>query len=218
MAVFFAGGKGAMFDFPNNASIQSLVKTYYQENKVIGAVCHGPAALVNVTLDNGNPLLAQKNISGFTNDEELLLIPEAESIFPFLLQDKIKAQGARFNEGPMYLEQVSHDNNLITGQNPWSTWEMAERMIVQLGFRPKHREITDEENAIRVLSVYKTDGKQKAKEVIAHLLLEEKQPFNRVLLAKHGILAAMQGEMGKFFNLIGLVSYAKKMEGQTTNI
>ena len=217
-AVFFAGGKGAMFDFPNNASIQSLVKTYYQENKVIGAVCHGPAALVNVTLDNGNPLLAQKNISGFTNEEELLLIPDAESIFPFLLQDKIKAQGALFNEGPMYLERISHDKNLITGQNPWSTWQMAERMILQMGYEPKHREITDEENAIRVLSVYKTEGKQNAKEIITQLLLEEKQPFNRVLLAKHGILAAMQGEMGKFFNLISLVSYAKKLEAKNVNI
>ena len=29
-AVFFAGGKGAMFDFPNNKAIQSIIKNYYQ--------------------------------------------------------------------------------------------------------------------------------------------------------------------------------------------
>ena len=41
----------------------------------IGAVCHGPAALVNVTLDNGRPLIENKSVSSFTNKEELLLGP-----------------------------------------------------------------------------------------------------------------------------------------------
>ena len=103
-AVYFVGGKGTMFDFPDNKSIQSIVKEYYQKNKVIGAVCHGPSALVNVTLDNGTSLLENKQISGFTNEEELLLIPDAATIFPFLLQDKITAQGASFNQGEMYLD------------------------------------------------------------------------------------------------------------------
>ena len=94
-AVFFVGGKGAMFDFPNNKSIQAIVRNYYQSGKVVGAVCHGPAALVNVTLDNGRPLLENKKVSGFTNNEELLLIPEAKTIFPFLLQDKLTSQGAQ---------------------------------------------------------------------------------------------------------------------------
>ena len=213
-AVFFAGGKGAMWDFPNNTAIQSLVKDYYQCNKVVGAVCHGPSALVNVTLDNGRPLLADKNVSSFTNDEELLLIAEAKTLFPFLLQDKIVEQGAKFQEGPMYLEQISHDNNLITGQNPWSTWRMAERMIAQLGYRPKHREWTDEENAVQVLSVYQKSGKAKAKELIETLLVQEQKPVNRVLIAKHGILAAMQGKVGQFFNMIGMVSYIKKLEAE----
>ena len=98
-AVFFVGGKGAMFDFPNNKAIQEIVKNHYQSGKVIGAVCHGPAALVNVTLDNGTHLLDNKKVSGFTNEEELLLIPDAKSIFPFLLQDKLTSRGAKFNEG-----------------------------------------------------------------------------------------------------------------------
>ena len=69
-AVYFVGGKGAMFDFPNNKKIQSIVQSYYENNKVIGAVCHGPAALVNVTLSDGTLLVANKIISSFTNDEE----------------------------------------------------------------------------------------------------------------------------------------------------
>jgi putative intracellular protease/amidase len=209
-AVYFAGGKGAMFDFPDNKAIQSIISNYYQSNKVVGAVCHGPAALVNVTLDNGRPLLENKKVSGFTNEEELLLISDAKSIFPFLLQDKLLAQGANFNEGIMYLENISHDKNLITGQNPWSTWVLAETMIKQLGYKPKYREITDEENAIKILAIYETQGSQKAKELIHRMQVKEKKPVNRVLIATHSIVAAMKGDVGRFFEIIGLVSYAKK--------
>ncbi len=208
-AVFFVGGKGAMFDFPENKHIQSIVRDYYQSGKVIGAVCHGPAALVNVTLDNGRSLLENKQVSSFTNKEELLLIPDAESIFPFLLQDKLMAQGAKFNEGAMYLETMSHDGNLVTGQNPWSTWILAETMIEQLGYIPKPREITGEENAGKILLVYEKQGSEKAKALIDKLLIEEKKPVDRILLASHSVIAVMKGEIGRFFGILGLVSYAK---------
>lgn len=209
-AIFFVGGKGAMFDFPENKSIQEIVKKYYQSGKVVGAVCHGPAALVNVTLDNGNHLLKNRTVSSFTNEEELLLIPDAETIFPFLLQDKLVSQGAKFNEGGMYLETISHDNNLVTGQNPWSTWKLAETMIQQLGYTPKYREITGQENAGKVLLVYDKEGSGKAKELIDKLLIQEKKPMDRLLLASHSVVAVMQGKIGRSFSLIGLVSYAKR--------
>lgn len=211
-AVFFVGGKGAMFDFPENESIQTLVQDYYESGKVIGAVCHGPAALVNVTLADGRSLLENKLVSSFTNAEELLLIPDADAVFPFLLQDKLIAQGAQFNEGTMYLEQVSHDRNLITGQNPWSVWPVAEAMVSELGYRPKFRESTDEENAVRVLMTYHAFGATKTKEFITDMLQVQRIPINRVLVAKHGIIAAMQGDVGGFLDLIGLVSFLKEKE------
>jgi len=217
-ALFFVGGKGAMFDFPDNKAIQALVKNHYQNDKVIGAVCHGPSALVNVTLDNGRSLLENKKVSGFTNKEELLLISDAKSIFPFLLQDKITKQGAIFNEGSMYLKKVSHDQNLITGQNPWSTWSLAETMIKQLGYVPKFREVTDEENAVTILSIYKAGDKTKAKKMIEQMIIKEEKPLNRVLIAKHGIVAAMKGEIGSFMDLITLVSFAKKCEENKNKI
>jgi len=208
-AIFFAGGKGAMFDFPNNKSIQSIVRDYYQTDKVVGAVCHGPAALVNVTLDSGRSMLENKTVSGFTNNEELLLIPEAASIFPFLLQDKLEAQGAKFNEGGMYLENISHDDNLITGQNPWSTWSLAETMISQLGYKPKYREITAEENAVKILMVYESYGSKKAKEGLDKMITVDHKPIARELIAMHSIVAVMDGKVGRFFDIVGLTSYAK---------
>ena len=203
-AVFFAGGKGAMFDFPDNKAIQAIVQNYYETNKVVGAVCHGPAALVNVQLNNGRPLLENKSVSGFTNEEELLLISDAASIFPFLLQDKMIAQGARFNEGTMYLDQISHDKNLVTGQNPWSTWTMAETMIKQMGYTPKYREITDEENAGKVLALYETEGLQKAKVLLKKMVVDEQKPVKRVLIATHSIVGVMKGEPGRFYDMLSL--------------
>lgn len=211
-AVFFVGGKGAMFDFPENKDIQAIVRKYYQSNKVIGAVCHGPAALVNVRLDNGRSLLEDKMVSGFTNEEELLLIPDAASIFPFLLQDKLIAQGAQFSQGIMYLDKISHDKNLVTGQNPWSVWSVAETVIKQLGHAPKFRAITAEENAVDILLAYHQNGSQKARELIEKKLNYRKKSIDRLLIAKHSIIAAMKGEVSEFFNIVGLVSFVKKME------
>ncbi len=206
-AVYFVGGKGAMFDFPENEHIQSIIREYYESGKVVGAVCHGPAALVNVKLNNGQSLLSNKTISSFTNEEELLLIPDAEDIFPFLLQDQLKANGAEFNEGAMYLNNVSVDGNLVTGQNPWSTWSLAESIIQQLGYKPKKREISAEENSVQILIKYAENGYDDAKNMINHYANKGK-PIDRELLAVHSLLAMYQLKIGKAVNLIRLLKYS----------
>lgn len=210
-AIYFVGGKGAMFDFPQNEHIQSIVGEYYERGKVIGAVCHGPAALVNVTLSDRSHLLKGKAVSSFTNHEELFLIKNAQSIFPFLLQDKLVENGAVFKEGPMYLENVSQDGNLVTGQNPWSTWAMAEAMVKQLGYEPKERTKSGEENAVMVLSVFEDHGYGQAKAVLTNLRTVEQVSLNRELIAIHSIVAAMQWDFIKAIKIIGLLSHAKSI-------
>jgi putative intracellular protease/amidase len=207
-AVYFVGGKGAMWDFPENSHIQSIVRNLHERGKVIGAVCHGPAALVNVKLEDGTSLLANKSVSSFTNEEELLLISDARDIFPFLLQDKLLESGAKFNEGELYLNKVSKSENLVTGQNPWSTWAVAEGVIEQLGYNPKAREITAEENSVQVLEVYENEGFDKAKTLISLYCAEQITPVDRELLAVHSLLAAYQLDLGKFVNLIRLLKYS----------
>ena len=207
-AVYFVGGKGAMFDFPDNDSIQALIKNHYQANKVVGAVCHGPAALVNVMLDSGEPLLANKKVSGFSNEEELFLISKAREIFPFLLEDRLAAQGARVEIGPIYLEQVSHDGNLVTGQNPWSVWLVAETMIKQLGYAPRARPQTTEERSVAILLTYENSGYQRAKAQVSALSLAEGPSFSYMLVAVHALVAAMQWDLMKAFDLMSLVASA----------
>lgn len=210
-AVYFVGGKGAMYDFPDNPDIQSIVRTYFESGKVVGAVCHGPAALVNVRLSNGNYLINGKSLSSFTNNEELFLIPEAKSIFPFLLEDQLVKNGAEFIEGSMYLENVVVQQNIVTGQNPWSTWKLAESMIRQMGYEPKKRRISGEENAIKVLGKYQEHGFESAKALISEMV-EGEQDMNRTLIAMHGIVSGMQWDIMNTIQLIRLLKYAKNMQ------
>jgi putative intracellular protease/amidase len=208
-AVYFVGGKGAMFDFPQNAKIKSIVSDYYQSNKVVGAVCHGPAALVNVTLDDGTPLLANKTVTSFTNEEELFLIPNAKNIFPFLLQTKLEEKGAKFDNGPLYLEKVVIDGQLVTGQNPWSVWKLAEAMIQQLGYQPVSRKITSEENTISILSTLDSHGYTQAKAQIKSMQSSQKDSVDRVLLAVHSAVSIMEIDVVKFYNLVSLLAVAE---------
>ena len=206
-ALYFVGGKGTMFDFPNDPDVQRITKAMYQSNKVVSAVCHGPAALVNVQLDNGEYLLANKTVSAFTNEEELFLIPEAKDIFPFLLEDKLVEQGAKFNGGKRYLEQVSQDGKLITGQNPWSVWTMAEMVVEELGYEPKPRIKTPEENSIQLLLTYESFGKEAAMKT----LVQQPESYQRILIVMHSIVSFMEFKLGKGIDLLMLARELKQL-------
>jgi len=206
-AVYFVGGKGSMYDFPDNPDVQRITKTLYQQGKVVSAVCHGPAALVNVKLDDGSWLVENKAVSGFTNVEELTLIPDAKEIFPFLLQNKLTNRGANYQEGMPYLEQVSHDGKLITGQNPWSVWKMAELVVTELGYEPKPRERTREEYAVDLLKIYEQHGLDKARS----LLEQNPKSYQELFIIMHSLVAFMQLELGKGIDLIRLANAQKNM-------
>ncbi|KXI28638.1 type 1 glutamine amidotransferase domain-containing protein [Paraglaciecola hydrolytica] len=208
-AVYFVGGKGAMFDFPDNQAIQQLVQNYAEQGKVIGAVCHGPAALVNVSLSNGAPMLQGREVVSFTNAEELFLIPEAATIFPFLLESKLQQQGARFSGGPNYLEQVVVDNKLVTGQNPWSVWLLAESMIQALGYEPVLRQLDRQEHSVKLLQIYHDYGFEMAATELNLMLNSAKQYPDRNLILMHGIVGVMQGDFGKAIDLVRLAHRVK---------
>lgn len=204
-AVYFVGGKGAMFDFPENQAISNLAASFAVQNKVIAAVCHGPAALVNVKAENGEWLVANKKISAFTNSEELLLIPNAEIIFPFLLQTKLQDRGADFIAGSDYLEQVSISEKLITGQNPWSVWRVAEETVRLLGYEPLVRTITPEENSAALLKTYSKDGLGVAEKTVKN---NEHKYYGRLILM-HAFVAFMKWEPLNGFKLMILADSLK---------
>lgn len=195
-AVYFVGGKGTMFDFPDDPAIHAIVRTIYQSGGVVGAVCHGPAALLHVVRDDGTPLLRDRRITGFTNAEELFLIKDARAVFPFLLQDGLGQAGARFIEGPMYLDNTVVDGRIVTGQNPWSTWSVAEAMVSALGHIPVARSRSSEELAVQLLTTYSRDGMDAALQ-----LRQQLQGADKRLLLMHALVAAMQGRVGDAYRL-----------------
>jgi putative intracellular protease/amidase len=129
-AIFYAGGHGTMWDFPNDQALANLGRDIYENNGVVGAVCHGPAALVNLKLSNGDYLVSGKRVSAFTNDEEHSV--GLAEVVPFLLADELTKRGAIHIPAANWAEQVVVDGRLVTGQNPASAKGVAEQMLQAL--------------------------------------------------------------------------------------
>jgi putative intracellular protease/amidase len=125
-AIFIPGGLAPMVDMPEHPLLKKVVKETYERKAVVGAVCHGPVSLLNVKLSNGTLLLAGKNISSFTNDEEENY---AKADVPFELETALTKQGAIFHKTAPWQAYNIADGNLVTGQNPASAKGVAEKMI-----------------------------------------------------------------------------------------
>ncbi len=117
-AIFFAGGHGAMWDFPTSPDVVRATRAIFEAGGVVGAVCHGPAALVNVTLSDGAYLVSGKNVSAFTDDEERAV--QLDKVVPFLLATTLAQRGATHQPAPNWTAKVVVDGRLVTGQNPQS--------------------------------------------------------------------------------------------------
>lgn len=125
-AIFFAGGHGAMWDFPDSPAVQLVTRKIYEQGGVVAAVCHGPAALVNVTLSNGDHLVKGKQVSAFTDDEERAV--QLADAVPFLLASKLAEHGALHQAAPNWTAKVVVDGRLVTGQNPQSATGVGEKL------------------------------------------------------------------------------------------
>jgi len=132
-AILFAGGHGAMWDFPDAQAFSEAARTIYEVGGVVAAVCHGPAGLVNVRLSNGRYLVADKAVSAFTNEEERAV--KLDKVVPFLLETRLVERGAHFEGAAMWQEKVVVSERLVTGQNPASAAGVAKAMVGLLDAR-----------------------------------------------------------------------------------
>jgi len=138
-AVYVVGGKGAMFDLPGHRPLQRLIAEAWENDAVVAAVCHGPAALVDVRLGDGSALVAGRRMTGFTNAEEALFGKKWAAQFPWLLEDALRERGAQWVEAPLMMPRLAVDGRLMTGQNPYSTTAVAEAIVRGLGREPVAR-------------------------------------------------------------------------------
>lgn len=129
-AIFFAGGHGTMWDFADNAELAKITTDIYENGGIVSAVCHGPAGLVNVKLNNGKYLVDGKKINAFTNEEEKAV--KLEEVVPFLLESKLIERGAKFEKSGLWQPHVTIDQRVITGQNPQSAKGVGEAILEEL--------------------------------------------------------------------------------------
>ena len=132
-AIFYAGGHGVMWDFPDNDELAQIATTIYERKGVVAAVCHGPAGLVNVTLSDGSYLVAGKTVSTFTNEEEAAV--ELTDVVPFLLETRLRDRGAEITKAPNFEPHVVVSGRVVTGQNPASATPVAEAVVEVLSQR-----------------------------------------------------------------------------------
>jgi len=130
-AVFYPGGHGPLWDLAELRTSIDLIEAFVAAGKPTGFVCHAPGVLRHVTAADGSPLVRGRHVTGFSDSEEAAV--GLTKVVPFLLEDVLAAQGARYEKGPDWAPHVVTDGELITGQNPASSQAAASALLARLG-------------------------------------------------------------------------------------
>lgn len=126
-AIYYTGGHGVLWDFPNNVELQKISESIYRNNGYITAVCHGVVGLLNIKDENGEFLIKNKKVTGFTNTEEIL--SRKNKKVPFSTEDEMKKRGAIYSKKRFFKPYAVEDSRIVTGQNPWSPREVAKILV-----------------------------------------------------------------------------------------
>lgn len=126
-AIFYPGGFGLLSDLAVNKDFATIAAKHYENGGVVASVCHGPAALLPITLSNGEKLLASKSVTGFTREEEIDF--GTINDIPFLLEESLARSAARFSKVQPWQELVIVDERVITGQNPTSAHVVGQKLV-----------------------------------------------------------------------------------------
>lgn len=120
-----------MFDLAVFPQSQELIKQFYEKDKIISAVCHGPAALANVKLVDGTYLVNGQEVTAFSNAEEDLV--QLSSVMPFMLETQLQKNGAKFiKANDPWGAKVVRSGRLLTGQNPSSAAPLGEAVLTAI--------------------------------------------------------------------------------------
>lgn len=130
-AIYYTGGHGTMWDFPDNKALQHISEQIYRQGGIVSAVCHGVGGLLPLQDEHGKPLISGRTVTGFANIEETL--SGIKSQVPFSLQNSLTQRVAKYKRAFLpFSSYVVVDGSIITGQNPQSSKEIAEAVIKRL--------------------------------------------------------------------------------------
>ena len=125
--LFIPGGHGPMWDLSQDKDMKKIVEDFYNMKKIISAVCHGRAGLLQAVVKNGDSILKNKRVTAFTNSEEQIV--KLDKTVPFSLEDRLKELGGNFEKTDNFKPFVISDGQIITGQNPASAIVAARRVV-----------------------------------------------------------------------------------------
>lgn len=126
-AVFYPGGHGPLWDLAEDSDSVRLIESTLYAGKPVALVCHAPGVLRQVKQADGRPLVAGKQVTGFSNTEEAAV--GLTNVVPFLVEDMLNSQGGLFTKGADWQPYVVTDGLLMTGQNPASSAMAAEALV-----------------------------------------------------------------------------------------
>ena len=129
-AVFYPGGHGPLWDLAIDPNSIALLEAFDRANKPLALVCHAPGVLINVRTADGQPLVAGRHVTGFTNSEEAAV--GLSAVLPFLIEDEFIRLSAHYEKAPDWQVHVVTDGRLITGQNPASSEAVAHALLSML--------------------------------------------------------------------------------------
>ena len=130
-AIYFTGGHGVMWDFPDSEGLQSKTQTVWDRGGIVSAVCHGYCGLLNTRLTTGGLLVAGRKVTGFSWNEEILA--GVAKFMPYNAEAEMKRRGARYQKALVpFVSNIVADGRLVTGQNPFSAKATAEKVVALL--------------------------------------------------------------------------------------
>ncbi|MDO9237255.1 MAG: type 1 glutamine amidotransferase domain-containing protein [Aquabacterium sp.] len=132
VAIYYVGGHGVMWDFPDNKDFQEFSRKIYEAGGYVSSVCHGVVGLLNIALSDGTLLIKDKKITGFSNEEERQA--QLDQYVPFMTEDEVVQRGANYVKADApWAAFAVEDRRVITGQNPASGGAVADLLIQAIG-------------------------------------------------------------------------------------
>lgn len=125
-ALFLPGGHAPMADLVDHPGLGALLSDADRNGLPITALCHGLAGLLSARNDGGF-LFAGRRLTSFSDVEEQQ--GGLGELSPFLLESRLRENGATVVTDAPWSSHLVIDGNLITGQNPQSSAVTANALI-----------------------------------------------------------------------------------------
>jgi putative intracellular protease/amidase len=111
--------------------LQRIAREIWERGGVVSSVCHGYCGLLNTTLSDGSLLVAGRKVTGFAWQEEVLAL--VDELVPYNAEEEMKKRGARYEKAKLpFVSYAVTDGRLVTGQNPGSAKETAQKVVALL--------------------------------------------------------------------------------------